>query len=255
MSCRSASHVRLVCPPCSLVARSILRSGSARSFVFPSLQSTLVEGAVWHVLSAKFWNAWCEYTGFVPDLGKVGPGAAAAKGPRPDPIDNSALLDPAYPASEGVIRKDAMENEQYALVEERVAALLYEWYPGAGPQLAREVVTVGVRKRTRVDVHPLRFRLLPCDPDTGAAPASSSGVSVRSQSMTSKATFSDLQEKLHNEATKAREQAAAAFAPVSDGSAMEVSFLFHSLSLFLPSDGLEAEWRRASPSFSAILPS
>lgn len=172
------------------------------------------------MLSSKFWNAWCEYTGFVPDLGKVG---AAAKGPRPDPIDNSALLDPAYPAAEGVIRKDAMENEQYALVEERVAALLYEWYPGPGPQLAREVVTIGVRKRTKVDVHPLRFRLLPCDPDTGAAPAIGSSVaSVRSQSMTSKATFSDLQEKLHNEATKAREQAAAP-AAVSDGSAMEVS--------------------------------
>ena len=151
------------------------------------------------MISLKWWESWCGYSGFVGEAGRVG---LAPSGARPGPIDNGPLLDPAYEAADAVLRKDAMEGEQYTLIEERAARLLWEWYGGVGPELPREVRAVGMRKRARVDVHPLRFRLFMCDVETGAAPQQAE----RAKCLSIKSSYSDLQELLHNEVVAAEEE-------------------------------------------------
>ncbi len=162
------------------------------------MQHTLVFGATWHVVASKWWQSWCAYTGFSADAGRS---TQPSKGPQPSTIDNSSLLDPAFPADLAVIRKDARENEDYELLPQKAAQLLQSWY-GGGPELPRRVEHVGVRKKnTRVDLHPLRFRLIVCDPDTGSEPASSDAVPAPApvnRSLTLKDDLSTLQEQLHN---------------------------------------------------------
>ena len=109
-----------------------------------SLQQTLVFGASWHVIAAKWWESWCAYTGFSADAGKsIDP----SRGARPGGIDNSSLLDESFIEQKlTVIRKNVQENDDYTLVPERAAALLESWYQGPGPILTRRVIHVGVRK-------------------------------------------------------------------------------------------------------------
>jgi hypothetical protein len=189
------------------------------------LQQTLVAGATWHVISHKWWSSWCAYTGFSPNAGRAVPGEA--RGERPGPIDNTPLLDPAYPPQMVVLRKEVQDGEDFALVESRAAKLLQQWYGGPGPEIARQVITVGVRKRTRVDLHPYRFRLLYCDrngaelpagvgagasaaaavvasDDSAIPPVAAAAVVVKS--LPAKAQLSDVQEELHNAVVEAEEK-------------------------------------------------
>lgn len=161
------------------------------------LQHTLRDGATWHVLPSEWWREWCSYTGFSADAGCV---TASPAGPRPGPIDNSKLIDSAY-ASVGILRKVIQEGEDYVLVESRSATLLEGWYGLIGPSLARRVITVGLRKKTRVDLFPVFVRLIECDshgvPDESTA-------TIRS--FTAKSLFSDVQEEQHNRVIEAERQ-------------------------------------------------
>jgi hypothetical protein len=150
-----------------------------------------------------------------------------ARGERPGPIDNTPLLDSAYPPQMGVLRKEVQDGEDFALVESRAAKLLQQWYGGPGPEIARQVITVGVRKRTRVDLHPYRFRLLYCDRNGAELPAgvgagaaaaipviplipppdaATAAAAVVVKSLPAKAQLSDVQEELHNAVVEAEEK-------------------------------------------------
>jgi hypothetical protein len=184
-------------------------------------------------------------------------------GPQPGPIDNQPLLDAAWPAEVGVLRKDISEGDDYQLVEERTAQLLSSWY-GGGPSLPRSVVTIGVRKKTKVDLHPLRFRLLKCDPVTGAAIEDAAAVAApggdglphppltgRSEirMLSAKDKLGDLQETLHNAAVDAAEKARSAtdsHMEVSDAALLSQHIGFCACISFFRLDGLEAVAHRAS---------
>lgn len=170
---------------------------------------------------------------------------------RPDAIDNSALLDPAFPADLAILRKDIMEGDDYALVEEQAALLLESWYPGPGPVLARKVITAGIRKRTRVDLHPLRFRLLACDPNTGLLPADEAAAAAAAggivKTLSGKAVLTDLQEELHTAATQAEGKSRRASNADMTEEVSELRAQIH-LSL-IQSDGLEAEFHQVIDPF------
>lgn len=167
-------------PPCSLFPFSF-------SFVH---QSTLRDGAVWHVLPEKFWRSWCAYTGFDADYGNI---KNTPTGPRPPGIDTNTLLDPNENAEIGIISKLLVEGNDYVLVDGRSAELLESWYPVTGPILARSVVTYGLRKKTRIDLFPQFLQLIECNQE--GQPTDS----VTLKSFPLKATFSDVQEMCHNE--------------------------------------------------------
>lgn len=151
-------------------------------------QQTVQAGSTWFLIAAKWWDAWCAYSGFSPDAGCV---KNSPSGDRPGTIDNSSLIDAEY-REEGILRKDIQEGVDYALVEERAASILQEIY-GGGPVIARAAIAYGARKKVRVDLHPIYIALIECD-KSGAAIASTRYV----QSFTAKTTFSDVQEMRHN---------------------------------------------------------
>jgi len=178
-------------------------------------EQTLFAGATWHVLSAKWWTSWCAFTGFNPNAGRA---TEASRGDRPGPIDNTPLLDSSFPVEQVVLRKDVQDGEDYTLVEQRTGQLLLQWY-GGGPEIARQVVTVGIRKRTKVDLHPFRFRLLYCDRNgtelapgvmptlEGAAPeVPPAETAAVVKSLPAKAVLTDTQEELHNAVVEAEER-------------------------------------------------
>ncbi|KAG6960464.1 hypothetical protein JG687_00008221 [Phytophthora cactorum] len=96
------------------------------------------------VLSAKWWERWCEFVGYD---GKQDPPATGAGNPAPSRINNLPLLHvgsdtPLDELMGGPLRPQLKENYHYVLIPQEVWDALLIWY-GGGPTIARFVVQVG----------------------------------------------------------------------------------------------------------------
>ncbi|GMF14639.1 unnamed protein product [Phytophthora lilii] len=96
------------------------------------------------VLSAKWWERWCEFVGYDD---KDDSPAAGAGNPLPSRINNLPLLHvgadtPLDELMGGPLRPQLKENYHYVLIPQEVWDVLVLWYEG-GPTIARFVVQVG----------------------------------------------------------------------------------------------------------------
>ncbi|KAH7467403.1 hypothetical protein PRIC2_011132 [Phytophthora ramorum] len=96
------------------------------------------------VLSAKWWERWCEFVGY--DDKQDAPPAGADNSP-PSRINNLPLLHVGVDTSlddlmGGPLRPQLKENYHYVLIPQEVWDALVIWYEG-GPTIARFVVEVG----------------------------------------------------------------------------------------------------------------
>ncbi|KAG6614290.1 putative ubiquitin-specific protease [Phytophthora cinnamomi] len=112
------------------------------------------------VLSAKWWERWCEFVGY--DDQQDAPAAGAAANPAPSRINNLPLLHvsaetPLDELMGGPLRPQLKENYHYVLIPQEVWDALVIWY-GGGPTIARFVKQVGDPELgnafNRVDVYP-----------------------------------------------------------------------------------------------------
>jgi hypothetical protein len=113
------------------------------------------------VLSAKWWERWCEFVGYDE---KQDTPAAGAGNPPPSRINNLPLLHvgsdtPLDELMGGPLRPQLKENYHYVLIPQEVWDVLLLWYAG-GPTIARFVVQVGDPELgnafNRVQVYPVR---------------------------------------------------------------------------------------------------
>ncbi|ETI51315.1 hypothetical protein L917_04998 [Phytophthora nicotianae] len=96
------------------------------------------------VLSAKWWERWCEFVGY--DDKQETP-ATGTGNPAPSRINNLPLLHvgsdtPLDELMGGPLRPQLKENYHYVLIPQEVWDALLIWY-GGGPTIARFVVQVG----------------------------------------------------------------------------------------------------------------
>ncbi|KAE8913737.1 hypothetical protein PF005_g2670 [Phytophthora fragariae] len=96
------------------------------------------------VLSAKWWERWCEFVGYED---KQDAPAAGSGNPAPSRINNLPLLHvsaetPLDELMGGPLRPQLKENYHYVLIPQEVWDALVIWY-GGGPTVARFVVQVG----------------------------------------------------------------------------------------------------------------
>jgi len=166
--------------------------GTQASKVREVFDEPLIEGSVWCALSQRWWNLWCEFTGWDSE---EAPGVADAmavddhavpfrrsiSGPRsgsaPPAIDNTHLtLRPTEmrPSDGGPLRRDLVEQRDFLLVPLAVWALLLDWY-GGGPVLRRSVICIGARELL-VELYPLQLTLYRVD--SGGHPVQSSAMEV-----------------------------------------------------------------------------
>ncbi|POM71202.1 Ubiquitin-specific protease [Phytophthora palmivora] len=96
------------------------------------------------VLSAKWWERWCEFVGYDDKQDTL---AAGAGNPPPSRINNLPLLHvgsdtPLDELMGGPLRPQLKENYHYVLIPQEVWDALLVWY-GGGPTIARFVTQVG----------------------------------------------------------------------------------------------------------------
>ncbi|KAK1940117.1 Ubiquitin carboxyl-terminal hydrolase 4 [Phytophthora citrophthora] len=96
------------------------------------------------VLSAKWWERWCEFVGY--DEKQETP-EAGADNPPPSRINNLPLLHvgsdtPLDELMGGPLRPQLKESYHYVLIPQEVWDVLRIWY-GGGPTIARFIVQVG----------------------------------------------------------------------------------------------------------------
>ena len=79
------------------------------------------------MVDARWFEQWCDCTGFNSNTGKAV--EADAKGSRPGPIDNSRLADTkeGSVAGRAALKLGINEREDYVLVHEKVWHLLMNW--------------------------------------------------------------------------------------------------------------------------------
>ncbi|GMF27623.1 unnamed protein product [Phytophthora fragariaefolia] len=107
-------------------------------------QQGLQVGDKRYVLSAKWWERWCEFVSY--DDKQDAP-AAGTGNPAPSRINNLPLLHvssetPLDELMGGPLRPHLKENYHYVLIPQEVWDALVVWYTG-GPIIARFVVQVG----------------------------------------------------------------------------------------------------------------
>ncbi|RLN83326.1 hypothetical protein BBJ28_00009182 [Nothophytophthora sp. Chile5] len=102
------------------------------------------------VLSAKWWERWCQFVGFEEgdaEAPEVAGARALGGNPAPSRINNLPLLHvgdetPLDDLMGGPLRPQLKENYHYVLLPQEVWDALLIWY-GGGPTIARFVVQVG----------------------------------------------------------------------------------------------------------------
>eukprot|EP00004_Rigifila_ramosa_P018775 TRINITY_DN470_c0_g1_i6.p1 TRINITY_DN470_c0_g1~~TRINITY_DN470_c0_g1_i6.p1 ORF type:complete len:1007 (-),score=229.61 TRINITY_DN470_c0_g1_i6:88-3000(-) len=113
---------------------------------------TLREGAVWYVISARWWNQWLAYVGlqgediFLTQQAELK--ELPSQGPAPpSTIDNTPLLDKS-----GLLSISMRENLDYVLLPEKLVKALSAWYSPAQPELKRYVILQGALQEPKVRV-------------------------------------------------------------------------------------------------------
>ncbi len=101
-------------------------------------KSKISEGEIWAIVDSRWYEMWCNYTGFHSDSGTVK--AEKAVGARPGPIDNSRLQDSEKPYA---LRLGINEFEDFVLITDKQWNLFMTWYGGGLPFL-RPVILQGV---------------------------------------------------------------------------------------------------------------
>eukprot|EP01116_Phalansterium_solitarium_P025615 TRINITY_DN987_c0_g1_i1.p1 TRINITY_DN987_c0_g1~~TRINITY_DN987_c0_g1_i1.p1 ORF type:complete len:921 (-),score=331.15 TRINITY_DN987_c0_g1_i1:567-3248(-) len=145
-----------------------------KKFVKTELENTeLKPGATWNLISAKWFQLWKEKVDFDDD------GAQSADADDLAEIDNSPLLDGEK------LRPSLLCGDDYELLPSAVWHEIQRWY-GGGPEIARRVVEEGggegtSRKVAKVDVYPLRIKLVVCKDNGLADPARATTVAVNRQ--------------------------------------------------------------------------
>lgn len=124
----------------------------------------LTEGQVFCVISRPWWVTWCAFVGCDPNDIKITKNCNAG-GPRPSPIDSSALqVKGSIFADE--LRTDMTENVDFELLVAAAFGYLHQWY-GGGPTFKRSVVSVGIMNRSEiVDMHPSYLNICTIGPDS-----------------------------------------------------------------------------------------
>ena len=129
-------------------------------------QQGLQIGDTRFVLSAKWWERWCEFVDFNEDNDPLL--AAETWNLPPSRIDNLPLLHvssetPLDELMGGPLRPQLKENYHYVLIPREVWDALLIWY-GGGPTIARFIVQVGDPELgnafNRVEVYPVSEDLL-----------------------------------------------------------------------------------------------
>jgi hypothetical protein len=92
------------------------------------------------LVALKWYEAWESFT--------------SGKGPRPESIDNSPLLDDAT----GKLKRGLLDMQDYMLLHKEVFLKLVEWY-GGGPLIERPVIEIGLKRRAVVEVYPMTIRV------------------------------------------------------------------------------------------------
>jgi len=100
-------------------------------------------GATWYLVSAKWWEQWCEFSGS---------GSDSKQRPAPAPIDNVGLVD-----EHGRLRLSLCHRVDYEVITEGAWKALYAWHGGPGPELSRK--TVELDGRCELEMYPLRLRI------------------------------------------------------------------------------------------------
>lgn len=141
-------------------------------------KTALGENEEWAVIDHKWLQTWQQYAGVDLDTAKK----TETTGSRPGPIDNKGLQSPANPAA---LKNDLAEGLNYAIIPKELWDFLVAAY-GGGPAFIRQVVAVGLRKKTRVELYPVYVEFVEAAAD-GSAQAHGT---VRTFPL--KASFSDL---------------------------------------------------------------
>ncbi|RLN62074.1 hypothetical protein BBP00_00005009 [Phytophthora kernoviae] len=107
-------------------------------------QQGLQVGDKRYVLSAKWWERWCQFVGYEEDAPEA---EAGRENSVPSRINNLPLLHvgsdtPLDELMGGPLRPQLKENYHYVLLPQEVWDALLIWY-GGGPTIARFVVQVG----------------------------------------------------------------------------------------------------------------
>ncbi|KAJ8608288.1 hypothetical protein CTAYLR_010380 [Chrysophaeum taylorii] len=138
--------------------------GTQRDTVMQKLRSSQFKaGEEYAVISQKWWSAWRVYVDFEEEASpRNGPSLetlSVSEAAGPGPITNEPLCD-----ARGRLRKNLVENDDYALVPKSVWEALEEWY-GGGPLLARRVLLTPETQEPYVEVFLLQFEVRVVDAD------------------------------------------------------------------------------------------
>jgi hypothetical protein len=139
---------------------------------------SLTAGASWYVISSRWWQLWCDYTGYkaesvaassswdvdIENVTDSPSNAAAGTGLAPGPIDNSELAGPFKID----LKAGLVEGLDFVLVHEDAHTMLNQWY-GGGPSFKRTVISVGLALNAdvRVELYPCCIPVALADPVTG----------------------------------------------------------------------------------------
>jgi len=131
-----------------------------------------VKGDSWYVISRKWWQLWCSYTGFELNNNPMGDKVAAADGDKPPQMDNSELALMRDGKEYGELKPDLVDRQDYELIHESVWKILHARYGGSGPVFKRVVITKGLRQTEVVELYPQYLRVYVADPESGEAKTS-----------------------------------------------------------------------------------
>jgi len=116
-------------------------------------QAYVEEGTEWFILPIRWWRQWCAYTKYEDVVGSKPEEEVSPV--RPFSISNQDIL---VTNSDHLEVKRELKPKDLKVVPEKVWEMLYLWY-GGGPEIKREVVSVGASKLKRVDIWPLFFEI------------------------------------------------------------------------------------------------
>jgi hypothetical protein len=137
---------------------------------------SLSRGKIFCLVTAGWWESWCEYTGFDRDTvpassseSPPSPSSSSAPPPfedigdsgvkksdiRPRAIDNRALLQVLHPSSPILsLHPHLQEHTDFVFLNAAAFALLQSWY-GGGPVVERRVVVRGLMEELLIELHPV----------------------------------------------------------------------------------------------------
>jgi ubiquitin carboxyl-terminal hydrolase 4/11/15 len=113
------------------------------------------EGDKWYLIPVKWWEAWRAYVGYEDEnRSEIGNGEPLRYAQKPGPVDNSELLD-----EDGKLKRGLMEQEHYVLLPQRAWNYIINRYSG-GPEISRDMISVGITQQKQVEVYPLTFKVI-----------------------------------------------------------------------------------------------